>query len=116
MLVSEDEWVVPWGVRTAGYPIIVWAAEELAAVRLALEWLDFVDHAGQEEGAADHLRAERLGEARPWRDVEPLWQTREPGCLGSRPRTGRSDAHAPGGKRWWLAISAGERLTGESAS
>jgi hypothetical protein len=104
--VSGDEWVIPWGVRTAGYPIIVWAAEQRAAVGLALEWLDFVDHAGQRQGAADRVGAVRLGEARRWREVEPLWQTQEPGAWeAARERAARMRTLL-GVKRWWLAISA----------
>ena len=101
-----DRVVVPWGVRFAGYPIMVWAADDRAAVRLALEWLDYVDKAGQPEGAAQRLAAERLGEARPWRDVEPHWQTEEPGAWeAARERAARM-RKLLGVKRWWLAISA----------
>jgi hypothetical protein len=100
-----DDLVTPWGVRVDGYPIIVWAHEERAAVRLAMEWLDYVQHIGQAEGAAERVRAEQLGEPRPWREVEPDWQTNEPTAWEAARQRAARMRKLLGVKQWWLAIA-----------
>jgi hypothetical protein len=100
-----DDVVTPWGVKVAGYPIIVWARDQRAAIRLALEWVDYVEHSGQEEGAAERMRAEKLGKARSWREVEPYWQTDEPTAWEAAHQRAARMRDLLGVKHWWLAIA-----------
>src|SRR5688500_2436361 len=67
--------------------------------------VDYVEHIGQEEGAAERMGAERLGKARSWREVEPYWQTDEPTAWEAARQRAARMRDLLGVKRWWLAIA-----------